>query len=128
MTAVEVSNGLVLPYAMMTIGGKGAAAAVVLVVSPLDASVCNICHTADSRWSTLQVFMAVTSVFSSADIHGTSLLELKRLLFIGATSAQLIAVSSIVSFDIYKVRSHVASYSRCVCVLTLNRAIGIRKH
>ncbi|GKZ34523.1 hypothetical protein AbraIFM66950_004799 [Aspergillus brasiliensis] len=57
MTSVEVSNGLVLPYAAMTIAGKGGAAAVLLIT-----------------------FMAVTSTLS----------------------AQVIAVSSILSFDVYR--------------------------
>ena len=57
MTATEVNNGLVLPYAAFTIAGNGGAAAVVLIT-----------------------FMAVTSTLS----------------------AQVIAVSSIISFDIYR--------------------------
>ncbi|PYH71807.1 sodium:solute symporter family protein [Aspergillus vadensis CBS 113365] len=57
MTSTEVSNGLVLPYAAMTIAGKGGAAAVLLIT-----------------------FMAVTSTIS----------------------AQVIAVSSILSFDVYR--------------------------
>ncbi|KAJ5231852.1 uncharacterized protein N7469_006440 [Penicillium citrinum] len=57
MTSSEVSNGLVLPYAAITIAGKGGAAAVLLIV-----------------------FMAVTSTLS----------------------AQVIAVSSILSFDVYR--------------------------
>ncbi|KAL1962184.1 hypothetical protein VTN77DRAFT_530 [Rasamsonia byssochlamydoides] len=57
MTSSEVSAGLVLPYAALTIAGKGGAAAVVLIT-----------------------FMAVTSTLS----------------------AQVIAVSSIISFDIYR--------------------------
>lgn len=57
MSATEVSNGLVLPYAAMTIAGKGGAAAVLIIT-----------------------FMAVTSTLS----------------------AQVIAVSSIISFDIYR--------------------------
>ncbi|CAL5874321.1 uncharacterized protein PFLUO_LOCUS8617 [Penicillium psychrofluorescens] len=57
MTSSEVSNGLVLPYAAMTIAGKGGAAAVLLIT-----------------------FMAVTSTLS----------------------AQVIAVSSILSFDVYR--------------------------
>ncbi|GFN10651.1 sodium:solute symporter family protein [Aspergillus tubingensis] len=57
MTSTEVSNGLVLPYAAMTIAGKGGAAAVLLIT-----------------------FMAVTSTLS----------------------AQVIAVSSILSFDVYR--------------------------
>ncbi|PYI11035.1 hypothetical protein BO78DRAFT_448624 [Aspergillus sclerotiicarbonarius CBS 121057] len=57
MTSVEVSNGLVLPYAAMAIAGKGGAAAVLLIT-----------------------FMAVTSTLS----------------------AQVIAVSSILSFDVYR--------------------------
>ncbi|KAJ5087022.1 hypothetical protein NUU61_008329 [Penicillium alfredii] len=57
MTTSEVSNGLVLPYAAITIAGKGGAAAVLLIT-----------------------FMAVTSTLS----------------------AQVIAVSSILSFDVYR--------------------------
>ncbi|KAL4916121.1 Sodium:solute symporter family-domain-containing protein [Aspergillus aurantiobrunneus] len=57
MTSSEVSSGLVLPYAAMTIAGKGGAAAVLLMI-----------------------FMAVTSTLS----------------------AQVIAVSSILSFDVYR--------------------------
>ncbi|EAA64703.1 hypothetical protein AN2598.2 [Aspergillus nidulans FGSC A4] len=57
MTSSEVSGGLVLPYAAMTIAGKGGAAAVLLMI-----------------------FMAVTSTLS----------------------AQVIAVSSILSFDVYR--------------------------
>ncbi|KAJ5679857.1 hypothetical protein N7462_008101 [Penicillium macrosclerotiorum] len=57
MTSSEVSGGLVLPYAAMTIAGKGGAAAVLLMT-----------------------FMAVTSTLS----------------------AQVIAVSSILSFDVYR--------------------------
>ncbi|PGH16151.1 hypothetical protein AJ79_01918 [Helicocarpus griseus UAMH5409] len=57
MTSSEVSSGLVLPYAAITIAGKGGAAAIVLIV-----------------------FMAVTSTLS----------------------AQVVAVSSIISFDIYR--------------------------
>ncbi|KAB8233239.1 sodium:solute symporter family protein [Aspergillus alliaceus] len=57
MTSSEVSGGLVLPYAAMTIAGKGGAAAILLIT-----------------------FMAVTSTLS----------------------AQVIAVSSILSFDVYR--------------------------
>lgn len=57
MSATEVSNGLVLPYAAIAIAGKGGAAAVLLII-----------------------FMAVTSTIS----------------------AQVIAVSSIITFDIYR--------------------------
>ncbi|UNI22953.1 hypothetical protein JDV02_008796 [Purpureocillium takamizusanense] len=57
MSPVEVSNGLVLPYAAVAIAGQGGAIAVLLIV-----------------------FMAVTSTIS----------------------AQVIAVSSILSFDIYR--------------------------
>lgn len=57
MTSSEVSNGLVLPYAAITIAGKGGAAAVLLIT-----------------------FMACTSTLS----------------------AQVIAVSSILSFDVYR--------------------------
>ena len=57
MSATEISNGLVLPYAAITIAGKGGAVAVLLIT-----------------------FMAVTSTLS----------------------AQVIAVSSILSFDIYR--------------------------
>lgn len=57
MTYTEVTNGLVLPYAAMTIAGAGGAAAIVLIT-----------------------FMAVTSTLS----------------------AQVIAVSSILSFDVYR--------------------------
>ncbi|KAJ6014835.1 hypothetical protein N7540_009426 [Penicillium herquei] len=57
MTTSEVSNGLVLPYAAMTIAGKGGAAASLLIT-----------------------FMACTSTLS----------------------AQVIAVSSILSFDVYR--------------------------
>ncbi|KAJ6442495.1 acetamidase [Purpureocillium lavendulum] len=57
MSPVEVSNGLVLPYAAVAIAGQGGAVAVLLIV-----------------------FMAVTSTIS----------------------AQVIAVSSIISFDIYR--------------------------
>ena len=57
MTSTEVGNGLVLPYAAMTIAGPGGAAAVLLIT-----------------------FMAVTSTLS----------------------AQVIAVSSILSFDVYR--------------------------
>ncbi|KAL5365249.1 Sodium:solute symporter family-domain-containing protein [Aspergillus floccosus] len=57
MTSTEVSNGLVLPYAAITIAGKGGAAAILLIT-----------------------FMAVTSTLS----------------------AQVIAVSSILSFDVYR--------------------------
>lgn len=57
MTSTEVSNGLVLPYAAITIAGKGGAAAVLLIT-----------------------FMACTSTLS----------------------AQVIAVSSILSFDVYR--------------------------
>lgn len=57
MTSSEVSAGLVLPYAALTVAGKGGAAAIVLIT-----------------------FMAVTSTLS----------------------AQVIAVSSIISFDIYR--------------------------
>lgn len=57
MTTSEVSGGLVLPYAAITIAGKGGAAAVLLMT-----------------------FMAVTSTLS----------------------AQVIAVSSILSFDVYR--------------------------
>lgn len=57
MSPVEVSNGLVLPYAAIAIAGKGGAAAVLLIT-----------------------FMAVTSTIS----------------------AQVIAVSSIITFDIYR--------------------------
>lgn len=57
MSATEISNGLVLPYAAMTIAGKGGAAAILLIT-----------------------FMAVTSTLS----------------------AQVIAVSSIIGFDIYR--------------------------
>lgn len=57
MTSSEVSSGLVLPYAAMTIAGKGGAAACLLMT-----------------------FMAVTSTLS----------------------AQVIAVSSILSFDVYR--------------------------
>lgn len=57
MTAVEVSNGLVLPYSAITIAGKGGAAGVLLIT-----------------------FMAVTSTLS----------------------AQVISVSSIIAFDIYR--------------------------
>ncbi|KAF9890506.1 hypothetical protein FE257_005911 [Aspergillus nanangensis] len=57
MTSTEVSNGLVLPYAAITLAGKGGAAAILLIT-----------------------FMAVTSTLS----------------------AQVIAVSSILSFDVYR--------------------------
>ncbi len=57
MSATEISNGLVLPYAAITIAGKGGAVGVLLIT-----------------------FMAVTSTLS----------------------AQVIAVSSILSFDIYR--------------------------
>ncbi|KAJ5082987.1 hypothetical protein N7532_012030 [Penicillium argentinense] len=57
MTSSEVSNGLVLPYAAVTIAGKGGAAASLLIT-----------------------FMACTSTLS----------------------AQVIAVSSILSFDVYR--------------------------
>ena len=57
MSATEVSNGLVLPYAAIAIAGKGGAAAILIIT-----------------------FMAVTSTLS----------------------AQVIAVSSIISFDIYR--------------------------
>ncbi|CAG8027419.1 unnamed protein product [Penicillium olsonii] len=57
MTTDEVSNGLVLPYAAITLAGKGGAAAVLLMT-----------------------FMACTSTLS----------------------AQVIAVSSILSFDVYR--------------------------
>ncbi|KAL4887833.1 sodium/proline symporter [Aspergillus ambiguus] len=57
MTSTEVSNGLVLPYAALTIAGKGGAVAVLLIT-----------------------FMAVTSILS----------------------AQVIAVNSILSFDVYR--------------------------
>lgn len=57
MTSTEVSDGLVLPFAAITIAGKGGAAAVLLIT-----------------------FMAVTSTLS----------------------AQVIAVSSILSFDVYR--------------------------
>ncbi|KAM5354904.1 hypothetical protein ACJ41O_001550 [Fusarium nematophilum] len=57
MSTVEVSNGLVMPYAAMAIAGKGGAVAVLLIT-----------------------FMAVTSTIS----------------------AQVISVSSIISFDIYR--------------------------
>lgn len=57
MTTTEVGNGLVLPYAAITIAGKGGAAAVLLIT-----------------------FMACTSTLS----------------------AQVIAVSSILSFDVYR--------------------------
>ncbi|KAL4887667.1 Sodium:solute symporter family-domain-containing protein [Aspergillus karnatakaensis] len=57
MTPSEVTSGLVLPYAAITIAGKGGAAAILLMI-----------------------FMAVTSTLS----------------------AQVIAVSSILSFDVYR--------------------------
>ena len=57
MSSTEVSNGLVLPYAAITLAGKGGAAGILLIT-----------------------FMAVTSTLS----------------------AQVIAVSSIISFDIYR--------------------------
>lgn len=57
MSATEVGDGLVLPYAAMTIAGPGGAAAILLIT-----------------------FMAVTSTLS----------------------AQVIAVSSILSFDLYR--------------------------
>ena len=57
MSSTEISNGLVLPYAAITIAGKGGAAATLLIT-----------------------FMAVTSTLS----------------------AQVIAVSSIISFDVYR--------------------------
>lgn len=57
MSTTEISNGLVLPYAAITIAGKGGAAGILLIT-----------------------FMAVTSTLS----------------------AQVIAVSSIISFDIYR--------------------------
>lgn len=57
MSTVEISNGLVLPYAAVAIAGKGGAVAVLLIT-----------------------FMAVTSTIS----------------------AQVISVSSIISFDIYR--------------------------
>lgn len=57
MTAGEVSNGLVLPYAAVALAGRGGATAVLLII-----------------------FMAVTSTLS----------------------AQVIAVSSIVGFDMYR--------------------------
>ena len=57
MSSTESSNGLVLPYAAITIAGKGGAAATLLIT-----------------------FMAVTSTLS----------------------AQVIAVSSIISFDVYR--------------------------
>ncbi|KAJ5505294.1 Sodium/solute symporter [Penicillium expansum] len=57
MTSTEVGNGLVLPYAAITIAGKGGAAAVLIIT-----------------------FMACTSTLS----------------------AQVIAVSSILSFDVYR--------------------------
>ena len=57
MSTAEVSGGLVLPYAAITIAGKGGAAGVLIIT-----------------------FMAVTSTLS----------------------AQVIAVSSILSFDIYR--------------------------
>jgi Na+/proline symporter len=57
MSTTEVGNGLVLPYAAMTVAGSGGAAAIVLIT-----------------------FMAVTSTLS----------------------AQVIAVSSIISFDMYR--------------------------
>ncbi|RSL66496.1 hypothetical protein CEP54_003653 [Fusarium duplospermum] len=57
MSTVEVSNGLVMPYAAIAIAGKGGAVAVLLIT-----------------------FMAVTSTIS----------------------AQVISVSSIISFDIYR--------------------------
>ncbi|EOD49557.1 putative urea active protein [Neofusicoccum parvum UCRNP2] len=57
MTTVEVSNGLVLPYAFILVAGKGGAACILLIT-----------------------FMAVTSTLS----------------------AQVIAVSSIISFDMYR--------------------------
>ncbi|KAI9801775.1 MAG: hypothetical protein M1825_003147 [Sarcosagium campestre] len=57
MTSVEVSNGLVLPYAAIALAGPGGAAAILIIT-----------------------FMAVTSTLS----------------------AQVIAVSSIISFDMYR--------------------------
>ena len=57
MSTTEISNGLVLPYAAITVAGKGGAAAILLIT-----------------------FMAVTSTLS----------------------AQVIAVSSIISFDMYR--------------------------
>ncbi|KAF5007798.1 hypothetical protein FDECE_5922 [Fusarium decemcellulare] len=57
MSTIEVSNGLVMPYAAIAIAGKGGAVAVLLIT-----------------------FMAVTSTIS----------------------AQVISVSSIISFDIYR--------------------------
>ncbi|KAK0389970.1 hypothetical protein NLU13_3543 [Sarocladium strictum] len=57
LSSVEISNGLVLPYAAVAIAGKGGAVAVLLIT-----------------------FMAVTSTIS----------------------AQVISVSSIISFDIYR--------------------------
>ncbi|KAK7421584.1 hypothetical protein QQX98_002051 [Neonectria punicea] len=57
MSTVEISNGLVLPYAAIALAGKGGAVAVLLIT-----------------------FMAVTSTIS----------------------AQVISVSSIISFDIYR--------------------------
>lgn len=57
MSTAEVSGGLVLPYAAITIAGKGGAAGILIIT-----------------------FMAVTSTLS----------------------AQVIAVSSILSFDIYR--------------------------
>lgn len=57
MSAIEVSNGLVLPYAAIAVAGKGGAVAVLLIT-----------------------FMAVTSTIS----------------------AQVIAVSSILTFDVYR--------------------------
>ena len=57
MSNAEVSGGLVLPYAAVTIAGKGGAAGILLIT-----------------------FMAVTSTLS----------------------AQVIAVSSILSFDVYR--------------------------
>ena len=57
MSATEISDGLVLPYAAITVGGTGGAVAVLLIT-----------------------FMAVTSTLS----------------------AQVISVSSIISFDIYR--------------------------
>jgi len=57
MTATEVGNGLVLPYAAIAVAGKGGAGAILVIT-----------------------FMAVTSTLS----------------------AQVIAVSSIISFDIYR--------------------------
>lgn len=75
MTESDINNGLIVPFVAETLGGKGASAAVLILVF----MVCPPVSSASIRILTLPI-QAVTST----------------------TSSQLIAVSSISAFDLYK--------------------------